>query len=187
MNERDQGSGIRDQIDLWRCWFEVAQRPAIDSAIRQLYFELDREIAELRPTCWRSGRCCRFEAFGHRLYVTGLEVGWFLVNVRSAMGDVRSDDETHRRLPVLHIEHRTSNIAHSPACPYQIDGLCSVHTVRPMGCRAFFCQAGTEDWQRGLHERYLARFKALHEQHEIPYRYMEWRAALDESRRAMPV
>ena len=52
---------------------------------------------------------------------------------------------------------------------------------RPLGCRVFFCQQGTEDWQHELYERFLARLKALHEQYDVAYRYLEWRAALAEA------
>ena len=63
-------------------------------------------------------------------------------------------------------------------CPYQIDGLCSVHKARPFACRVFFCQEGSDDWQSEQYESFQAKIKKLHEQHNIPYRYMEWRQGL---------
>ena len=69
---------------------------------------------------------------------------------------------------------------HPGACPYQVGGLCSTHLIRPLGCRVFFCQAGTEEWQQDLYETFLRRLTRLHEQHDVPYRYMDWIAGLEE-------
>ena len=69
---------------------------------------------------------------------------------------------------------------HAGACPYQVEGLCSTHTIRPLGCRVFFCQAGTEAWQQDLYESFLRRLTRLHEQLDVPYRYMDWIAGLEE-------
>ena len=57
----------------WAIWREAAGREAIDRAIHQLYDDLGQAVVERRPVCNASGRCCRFEEYGHRLYVTGLE------------------------------------------------------------------------------------------------------------------
>jgi len=67
------------------------------------------------------------------------------------------------------------------ACVYQVDGLCSVHAVRPFGCRVFFCDPSSTDWQNELYEKSLERVRAIHERHGLPYRYMEWRAGLVEA------
>jgi len=67
------------------------------------------------------------------------------------------------------------------ACVYQVDGLCSVHPIRPFGCRVYFCAPTSTDWQNDLYERSLERVRAIHEQHGLPYRYMEWRAGLVEA------
>jgi hypothetical protein len=45
----------------------------------------------------------------------------------------------------------------------------------------FFCQQGTEQWQQDLYEHAMTRLRSLHETHALPYRYMEWRAALREA------
>ena len=36
--------------------------------------ELDREVAGIGPVCELSGRCCRFEEYGHTLFVSTAEV-----------------------------------------------------------------------------------------------------------------
>ncbi len=66
-------------------------------------------------------------------------------------------------------------------CPHQHDNTCTTHAIRPLGCRIFFCQEGTQDWQHELYEQYLADLRELHEQHRIEYRYADWLALLDEA------
>ena|SRR5437762_13365478 len=63
-------------------------------------------------------------------------------------------------------------------CPFQVSGLCSVHAIRPFGCRVFFCDSSSTDWQSEQYERHHARLKRLHEELAIPYFYVEWRQAL---------
>ena len=167
--------------DLWSRWKNVAALPALDAALRSLYAEIDAAVAERGPTCWVSGKCCKFDDFGHRLYVTGLEIAWFLGQVEGRKSTVEGRDDGDEtsgggggiRLPQL--------AEHPGACPYQVGGLCSTHQVRPLGCRVFFCQQGTEDWQHDLYERFLSQLQKLHETHGIEYRYMDWIAGLSEA------
>jgi Fe-S-cluster containining protein len=63
-------------------------------------------------------------------------------------------------------------------CPFQADNLCAIHTIKPLACRIYFCDRTAQTWQQELLERLLASLRALHDRHAIPYRYMEWRAAL---------
>lgn len=162
------------QDPLWSSWQDAAAQPAVDAALRDLYARIDAAVAERGPTCWTSGKCCKFDDFGHRLYVTGLEIAWFLREVESRQPKLEScEDASAIRLPQL--------AEHPGACPYQIDGLCSTHAMRPLGCRIFFCQRGTEDWQQDLYESFLAELQRLHETHGLEYRYMDWIAGLDEA------
>ena len=159
----------------------------IDAAIRALYADLDAAVAERGPVCNASGRCCRFEEFGHRLYVTGLEIAWFLQEAgsrASAVGDA-TQQAAHQDLPLQQLASASEPQTLTPNCPYQIDGLCSTHTIRPLGCRVFFCEEGTEDWQQDTTERFLDRLKQLHTEHDLPYAYMEWRAGLAEAAGAL--
>ena len=154
--------------ELWRQWFDTVAEPATDRAIRELYSALDDAVTAYGPTCWISGKCCNFQNYGHRLYVTGLEIAWFL-------HQRRQDAE-----PITHPDDAET----TGACPYQVNQLCTAHRTRPTGCRVFFCQHGTEDWQHGIYEHYLAQFRALHERLGVTYQYMEWLTGLDEAMRA---
>ena len=156
-----------NEQQLWSAWRNAAATPAIDGALRGFYTELDAAVAAKGPTCWASGRCCKFDDFGHRLYVTGLEVAWFLEQVRSTPPQTPDAESAQGiRLPQA--------AEHPGACPYQIGGLCSTHAVRPLGCRIFFCQRGTDAWQQDLYEAYLARLRTLHARHGLEYRYLDW-------------
>jgi Fe-S-cluster containining protein len=183
--------------ELWTTWHEAAQAGAVDRSIRALYADLDRAVRDAPdgphgpPVCNASGRCCRFDTYGHRLYVTGLEIAWFLSRV-SVEPQTTPDASQHLPLTVIASDpgmQDASSKTRGPApdtrlpdaCRYQVDGLCSTHTVRPLGCRVFFCTPGTDDWQHAVYERFLDRLRALHADHDLPYRYMEWRAGLAEA------
>lgn len=178
-------------------WAQAARDPAIDAELRALYERLGAEIARRGPTCWSSGRCCNFEAYGHRLYVTGLEIAWLLERLheseaeRPAAGGLPAEprlrvlDAGPDRAVARSVDRITGALrdgdALPDACPFQVDRLCGVHALRPLGCRVFFCQEGTHEWQRELYEQFLLELRRLHERFALPYRYMEWRAGLREA------
>jgi Fe-S-cluster containining protein len=139
---------------------EAAGRDDVLAAVTSLYAEVRREIDRRRPLCELSGRCCRFEQYGHRLFVTTLELAAFLRELRQREQDTLPGgwDGT--------------------GCPFQSNKLCTVHAIRPFGCRMFFCDATSTDWQNEQYEQFHARLKRLHEELSVPYFYVEWRRAL---------
>jgi hypothetical protein len=126
------------------------------AAVEALYADLDAEVATHQPVCRNRGDCCNFGRYGHRLFVTPVEVAYFLA---------RLDDS--RRPP-----------AGLDACPYHVEGRCEARAGRPAGCRIFYCGPSSRTWQSPLTEEILARLKALHEQFGLPYAYVDWMAAL---------
>jgi hypothetical protein len=42
----------------------------------------------------------------------------------------------------------------------------------------FFCDPTATQWQNDLYERFHSQLKSLHGELEVPYQYLEWRAAL---------
>jgi Fe-S-cluster containining protein len=135
---------------------QAVGRADVREAVEQVYRDLQQEIDIRKPVCKTSGRCCHFEEFGHRLYVTTME----LVAFRDTLKPSRP------------------GAWDAAGCPFQIDGLCSVHAIRPFGCRVFFCDASATDWQNQQYERFHTRIKRLHEELAVPYFYVEWRLAL---------
>jgi Fe-S-cluster containining protein len=137
----------------------AAGRAEVGRAIRAIYATVQQEIDQRRPRCDVSGRCCRFEQYGHRLYVTTLELAAFVRELRE--------------LPLP--RHREWD---GTGCPFQQSRLCGVHEIRPFGCRMFFCDPTSTNWQNETYERFHSQLKRLHEELGVPYFYVEWRQGL---------
>jgi Fe-S-cluster containining protein len=137
----------------------ASMRADVGDAVRNIYVALADAIELRKPVCTTSGRCCRFDEFGHRLFVTTMEMGTFLAELE--------------RSKQCHLSGTAGG-----GCPFQIDGLCSVHTIRPFGCRIFFCDETSTQWQHEQYARFHQELKRLHEELRIPYFYVEWREAL---------
>ena len=164
----------------WAAWRQaVATEPDLVAAVDGVHRAAEAETARHEGRCDQSGRCCRFESHGHRLYVTGLEAALFLSRV-DAGAERGPGGDAIRRLPVLQIGTNAMGPRYADACPYQIDGLCSTHRIRPLGCRVYFCGGEGDGWQEAIYERATERLRALHTAHGLPYRYAEWRALLAE-------
>ena len=156
---------------------QAATRPEIRSAVARVYADLQREIDARKPLCTASGRCCRFEEFGHRLYVTTIELAAFASSL-SLTETASAGSAVPNALPPHHETAVRQSRTYGGGCPFQINGLCSVHTIRPFGCRVFFCDSTSDQWQHEQYERFHAALKRLHEDFAVPYRYVEWREAL---------
>ena len=148
----------------------------ISRAVAGVLAEADGEIAGRGAVCRGSGRCCRFEEWGHRLYVTGVELVHF--------GEIEN-----RKLKIDKASAGAGGLgvlgefflAEVPrGCPYQMGNLCGAREGRPLGCRVYFCEAGAQGWQSEVYERYHGQLRAIHERLGVPYRYLEWREALRE-------
>ncbi len=150
-------------------WLVAASDVAVSAAYDEIVASSDDRARALRPTCLASGRCCQFEAFGHRLYVTGLESAMVLTRLRSA-GHAMDGRATGVAI--------AESIA-SGCCPFLDRGGCGVHGLRPMPCRAFFCDRHAEDGIQSIHESAHAAMRALHDRFSLPYAYGEWRHMLD--------
>src|SRR5688572_28172809 len=114
----------------------AAARPEVRALVTELYAAVHREIDARRPRCDLSGRCCRFEEFGHRLYVTTMELAAFAHELEQA--------RSARQLPAVGPWDGTG-------CAFQRGRLCGVHPIRPFGCRMFFCDPTATDWQNQLY------------------------------------
>jgi Fe-S-cluster containining protein len=68
--------------------------------------------------------------------------------------------------------------ADTGGCPFQVDKLCSVHTIRPFGCRVFFCDPTATEWQQDQYANFHSELRRLHDELCIAYFYVEWRRAL---------
>lgn len=136
--------------------FRHASRDALASRLAAFYRDVDAAVAERSPVCTNRGRCCNFDAYGHDLFVTTAELAYFVAGHRTAWRPSGSE----RR------------------CPYQVEGMCTARDRRPMGCRLFFCDETSTDWQNGEYEKRLIQLKQIGEELGVEYRYTEWLSAL---------
>lgn len=144
----------------------AGERQEVRDAVEAVYKDLAAEIDRHWTLCGASGRCCRFEEYGHRLFITAIELGTFI-------HDLRRMNQPAKLVSAITAWDGTG-------CPFQVGKLCGVHGIRPMGCRMFFCDPRSTDWQNEQYERFHARLKRLHDELGVPYAYMEWRQGLRE-------
>ena len=124
--------------------------------------ELDRELPRYRFTCAASGKCCDFDAYGHRLYATVLEAEYFFRHAPSAWAN---DDPRQ--------------------CPaWGPDRLCHAREARMLGCRVYFCGPYPVLPPDDVYERYHARIKEIHDRCRVPFAYRDIVAWARERREA---
>jgi len=127
--------------------------------VAEIYDWLDSQIEshrELAGRCEACGKCCDFEGFDHKVFVTGPELMYLSVNLH---GENIKPMKTSR-------------------CPYNIDDKCTIYEYRFAGCRIFCCK-GDADFQNDLSESTLEKFKSLCNKCQIEYRYSELATALN--------
>jgi Fe-S-cluster containining protein len=152
---------LDEDAALASAWLDAARDPAVAGELERIYAMVAGRIALKGPVCRASGRCCNFDQYGHRLYVTGLEAAYLVA-----------------RLPEPPQRSELDAAAARGGCPFQDGKLCSVHALRPLGCRAFFCDPAAAGWQERLSEEMLGLIRAIHDRRGIAYRYGEWRGML---------
>jgi hypothetical protein len=135
----------------------------LHGAVRVFFDEVDRAIAAQNPICRNRGTCCRFESFGHKLYVTAVELIYFAHGQRNAWWRAKE----------------------AGVCPYHDGGKCLARSHRPLGCRIFYCDPETRDWQQEEYERRLGELRRIGPRFGVDYRYVEWLSALREAEEAI--
>jgi len=126
--------------------------------VAEIYEWLDQQVRsndDMSGHCDACGKCCDFDAFDHRLFVTQPELMYLAANL---------GDEKLKAMP-------------TSRCPYNIGGKCTIYEYRFAGCRIFCCN-GDADFQSGLSESALKKLKSLCTEFQIPYRYTDLATAL---------
>ena len=118
--------------------------------VAAVYAELEAELDRLGHTCRACGDCCDLAGHGFRLYLSTLELAFLL------------DREGIDRLPQ----------GAAGRCGFQLDGRCTVHRHRPLGCRTYFCGADHETFSP-LYESALKKLRRLAEQYGCPWNYSQ--------------
>jgi len=127
--------------------------------VGRIYQWLDEQLrraGDPGAACDGCGKCCDFDAFDHRLFVTPPELIYLAAN-----------------LPGQTLRPMTTG-----RCPYNIVAKCSVYDYRFAGCRIFSCK-GDKDFQSTLSESALKEFKSICTEFAIPYHYTHLAAALN--------
>ncbi len=125
------------------------------SALRGLYTFVDAALAARPWVCKACGDCCDFATSGHRLYVS---TGELALLIATAPPQPPSPGR----------------------CPYQLNGRCTVHPVRALGCRLFFCDPAARESLQQDYETYHRQIRRLHDAHGLPYGYVELTTILAE-------
>ncbi len=141
---------------------ELARDVVFLADVRAVYADLDRRVAARNPVCTNRGLCCKFTQYDHGLFVTPVELAYFV-----SLVDARAADGTAE-----------TNIADPGSCPHHVGGICTTRTARPTGCRIFFCDPAAQGWQPEEYEETLAKLKLLHSCFNVVYCYCEWLEAL---------
>jgi hypothetical protein len=151
MNKSDDAIDLSEPLDLgWQC------------GLRELYEELDRDVARIGPICALSGRCCRFLEYGHTLFVSAAEVGFLLGFAPAPPGPLDQ----------------------GATCPWQDSrGHCTARDARPLGCRIYYCDPSFQEESHRMSERFIDRLKSLSTKHGIPWNYAPLHRHLHEEQR----
>ncbi|MGD0551772.1 MAG: YkgJ family cysteine cluster protein [Sedimentisphaerales bacterium] len=137
---------------------EMRKNDQIIARVSEIYNWIEQQQLankEIAGCCAACGKCCDFEQYDHRLYVTTPEIIYFV-----------------EKLGLSNIKQMVGG-----RCCYQMDGKCSVHAYRFSGCRIFCCK-GKATFQSELTEAAIKKFKALCAELQIPYQYVELPVAL---------
>ncbi len=130
---------------------------SVVEAVEGIYRRLQSRLEPAGRSCKACGRCCDFESFGHRLYITSPELIYF-------QSKLKEND--------VPLQAMTGGV-----CPYRKKGRCSAYPWRFAGCRIFNC-TGNADLQSMLSEGTIASCKSLCIQSGLEYRYMDLKSAL---------
>lgn len=142
-------------------WLSAVKQPRIALELETVYQLIADQVQARAPVCEVSGRCCHFEAYGHRLYVSGLEAAYTVAHLA----------DTLTRGLVEAAQTRGD-------CPFLVEERCAAHTIKPMGCQVYYCDPTAQEWQQQLSERVLAMIRKIHDRYGLEYRYGEWRGML---------
>ena len=141
--------------------------------VAEVYNWLDLQIrrcSDLAGLCDACGKCCEFDGFDHRLFVTTPELMYLAANIGTK--NIKSMPTGHGSTP------RPGSTSLTTGCPYNAGGRCTIYEYRFAGCRIFYCKADA-DFQSRLSESTLQRFKSICTELAIPYRYTDLATALN--------
>jgi len=148
-----------EKIRKQKKWWKNGMNHQVVERVAEIYNWLDSQSRRHRPitgTCDVCGKCCDFEKYDHRLFVTTPEIMYLAANIG---------------------EENIKPMA-SARCPYNTQGKCEIYKHRFASCRIFSCK-GSSDMQSRISESILMELKSICTDMEIPYRYTDLPTALN--------
>ncbi|HUT37430.1 MAG TPA: hypothetical protein VNE39_28375 [Planctomycetota bacterium] len=121
--------------------------PEASAQLAAAYRALDRRLVRLGVECRACGRCCDFRRNHYRLYACFLE-----------------------RAPIV-ARHGAPRLSASGHCGFLVEGRCSIHAWRPLGCRVFFCAPEHKAREQELYQAFQRRLRAATDRHGLPWDY----------------
>lgn len=134
--------------------------PSTREAVERVYATVDAAVAAAGPRCDSSGRCCRFEEYGHSLFLSQFEAEILLETAPAYVKPVTR-----------------------AGCPFQVDNLCTARNERPLGCRIYFCDPAYQDRQNEITEQAIAALKRIADDYGAGWRYAPLHVFLNEADR----
>lgn len=131
---------------------------AVRRQVLAVYAAVDAAVAAAGPRCQASGRCCRFEEYGHTLFLSRFEAELLLETAPAYAQPVSR-----------------------ASCPFQVDGLCTARTERPLGCRIYFCDPAYQETGQRITEAAIAQLKRIADENDASWRYAPLHQFLNEA------
>ena len=116
--------------------------------IKEIYKQLEEELASINPGCNTCGTCCHFEEFGHVLYTSTIETDYIKDNVEVPSFDPEKN-----------------------VCPFLVNQECSIREHRALGCRVFFCNPHYKETLAEIYEKYYTMIKDLAIENKVEWHY----------------
>ncbi len=132
----------------------MTAEPSIPEAaferVRMIHEGIEAEVARRGPVCELSGRCCRFEEYGHTLFLSVIEV----------------------ELLARHAPPPSRALDSGKTCPWQdAHGRCTAREARPLGCRVYFCDPVYELIAHEVSEPAIAELKRVSSEYGVAWDY----------------
>lgn len=99
--------------------------------------------------CYGCGKCCNFKNNGMKLYVQKFEK--LLIENETGVEATLKEDGT---------------------CVFQNAGFCTIHQIRPLGCRTFFSEDPNGSSYQDVFEKYHEEIKKIAKSYDYDYEFL---------------
>jgi Fe-S-cluster containining protein len=127
----------------------LSNSESLRKSLNVLYEALQEELVVLPAKCYGCGKCCNFKENGMQLFAQKLEKDLIV-------------EETGVEPFLVEKGH----------CNFQENGLCTIHPIRPLGCRTYFSEAPNSVAHQDLYEKYHRKIKNIGNENQIDYQFV---------------